>query len=216
MINENHYHPAFEETMERWILEGRNVYFIDQVPDTIQMSNYTFVPWNTMKIDVPWMANFGDHLPDRIERAKYEFVISRLTKNENESFQKFMEISDGWYALEQWYDGPGRWMKNDSKIFIFSPQDDQITVSFDVGSLSQKRDLLVILNNKTIGNYSVSIRKWPDNTPDTVQIQVQIHKGKNILEFFTPQNTTIPSEIGAWNDTRELSLAFQNIQITPD
>jgi hypothetical protein len=61
--------------------------------------------------------------------------------------------------------------------------------------------------------YKISVYKWNDTTPDAIEVPVHIRKGENTIEFFTPQNATIPSEIGAWNDSRELSLAFQNITL---
>lgn len=125
----------------------------------------------------------------------------------------FMTISDGWNALENWNDGPGRWMRKNASIFIYSPEDQDCTLSFEVGSLCIKRDLSLYVNNELTGTYRISEKGYPDNTPEEIQLNIHLNKGDNVVQFVVSQPGTIPSEIGAWNDDRELSLAFQNIKV---
>jgi hypothetical protein len=125
----------------------------------------------------------------------------------------FMAISDGWNALETWNDGPGRWMRKDAGVIIYSPENQDCTLSFEVGSLHTKRDLSVYVNNEVAGTYDVCEIGYPDVTPEQIGLRVHLKKGENVLRFVVSQPGTVPSEIGAWNDSRELSLAFQNITI---
>jgi len=132
----------------------------------------------------------------------------------DESAQKtFMILSDGWNALEKWNDGPGRWMRKNASIFIYSPEDQDCTLSFEVGSFHIERDLSLYVNNELTGTYHISKKGYPDNTPDEIQLNIHLNKGDNVVQFAVSQPGTIPSEVGAWNDDRELSLAFQNIRI---
>lgn len=125
----------------------------------------------------------------------------------------FMTISDGWNALEKWNDGPGRWMRKNASIFIYSPEDQDCTLSFEVGSFHIERDLSLYVNNELTGTYHISKKGYPDNTPDEIQLNIHLNKGDNVVQFAVSQPGTIPSEVEAWNDDRELSLAFQNIRI---
>jgi hypothetical protein len=126
-----------------------------------------------------------------------------------------MMISDGWNVPEQWNDIPGRWMHKNAEVIVVSIEDQDSTLSFEVGSLYMSRDLFVYLNNEFVHAYKIDILGYPDVTPDQISLKIHLKKGENILKFSTPQSGTIPSEIGAWADPRELSLAFQKIQILP-
>lgn len=127
--------------------------------------------------------------------------------------EMFMAVSDGWNALENWNDGPGRWMRKNASIFIYSPEDQDCTLSFEVGSFHIERDLSLYVNNELTGMYHISKKGYPDNTPDEIQLNIHLNKGDNVVQFAVSQPGTIPSEVEAWNDDRELSLTFQNIRI---
>lgn len=183
----------------------------DTTPDTIEVPVHILKGENTIEFYTPQNAT----IPSEIGAWNDARELSLAFQNIQifDTSQKSIKMSDGWYAPEQWSDGPGRWMQKDAKLQIFSPNDSETTLSFEVGSLNQTRELVIILNNQTIGQYHVSRKTWSDNTPDTIQLPLHLSEGKNVIEFYTPQNGTIPSEIGAWNDTRELNLAFQNISL---
>lgn len=130
-------------------------------------------------------------------------------------YQNFMMVSNGWNTPEEQWNGgrPGRWMNNSAEIKIISIDDQDSILSFEVGSLDISRDLIISLNNELIGKYNINTINYLDVTPDNIELKINLKKGENIIKFTTPQKGTIPSEIGAWNDERELSLAFQNIKL---
>lgn len=144
---------------------------------------------------------------------KFEDDTIIVYQVESGSHQNFIMISDGWNSLETWETGPGRWIRKDAEIKAVSTKDRDSTLSFEVGSLNISRDVSVYLNNEWVNNYKIDIGGYPDQTPDHLSLKIHLKKGENIIKFSTPQAGTVPEEIGAWNDTRELSLAFQNITI---
>jgi hypothetical protein len=158
---------------------------------------------------------------DRINQLNT--TIKKIVENEeyivywveDGPYQEFLLISDGWNALEQWKDGPGRWMRKDARITIISPEDRDYLLSFEVGSLWKNRDLSVYINNELVQKFLINTTGNRDITPDNINILIHANKGENLVKFSTSLPGSIPSEIGAWNDKRELSLAFQKIQIRP-
>ena len=128
--------------------------------------------------------------------------------------ERFMILDEGWNALENWNDGPGRWMSNSSTIKVISPKKEECSLSFETGSLYQERDLYIYANGALIEKYHIDKIGYPDVTPTRIELKIAINEGENAIRFYTPQKGTVPSKIGAWKDDRVLSLTFQNITLT--
>lgn len=138
------------------------------------------------------------------------FIIYPVTKAD---VKTFMLIGDGWNVNEKWPDGPGRWMNGNASIKIISHKDVNATFHCEVGSFYKKRDLNIYFNEELIGTYNIELKKWPDNTPRNISQYLPLKKGENIIRFYSPDKGTVPSKVGAWDDRRELSLAFQNMTL---
>ena len=124
-----------------------------------------------------------------------------------------IELGNGWYALEKWHDEPGRWINTGANISIFSPKNQTIDLSFEVGSLDIERDLSIALNGKLVNLYKIPEIKHNDITPLTISQNLNLIIGENHIYLFVIQPGSIPSKIHAWDDNRELTLAFQNISL---
>lgn len=129
----------------------------------------------------------------------------------NELLLPFNELGNGWYSLEKWHDEPGRWINKEANLNVFSPKNQTINFSFEVGSLDIERDLSILLNGKLTNTYKIPKIMHNDVTPLTITQNLNLTIGENHIDLFVIQSGSIPSEIHALDDNRELTLAFQNI-----
>jgi len=127
-----------------------------------------------------------------------------------------VEFGKGWYAIEKWKDGPGRWINREANLNVFSPVNQKYYLTFEVGSFNCQRDLSIIVNNESVQSFNVPLINKIDNTPLMKECQLYLMKGENSIKFSVQQKGTIPSTIGAWEDSRELTLSLQNISLIPN
>jgi hypothetical protein len=124
--------------------------------------------------------------------------------------ERFMVIDEGWDALENWHNTPTRWTSNNATISVYSPENIDSNLSFNVVSFYNPRTLQVCLNDELLHKQNI-----PTSFVE-VEIPVELKEGENILKFYTPNGCQRPCDIPELKnrDSRCLSLAFQNITIT--
>lgn len=122
-----------------------------------------------------------------------------------EPIKPFMILRDNWHGLENWHDTPTRWMSNNATIFVYSPENRNATISFNVTSFYCPRDMHVYLNDELVYEQEIGFVE--------VEIPVTLKEGGNILTIYTPDRCQRPVDIAELksNDDRCLSLAFQDI-----
>jgi uncharacterized membrane protein len=120
-------------------------------------------------------------------------------------------MTNNWHGFENWHNTPTRWMSNNATIFIYSPENRDSNLSFNVLSFYKQRTLQNYLNDDLINKQNV-----PTSFVE-VEIPVKLKEGENILKFYTPDGCQRPCDIPELKnkDPRCLSLAFQNIMLTP-
>lgn len=117
----------------------------------------------------------------------------------------------GWHGLDDWNGTPTRWMENDATIMIYSPEDQNVDLSFKANSLHRPRTLEIYLNEHP--QKRIKIRS---NVFEKVYVtEIRLKEGSNIVRFHVPDGCESPSDIAELNnlDTRCLSIAIQDIKI---
>lgn len=119
-------------------------------------------------------------------------------------------VMTGWNNLENWDGWDTRWMKNNGTMKTYPQRKRDITINFNAISFYTSRTLQIYLNDELIQkqNIPTSFVK--------VQIPAKLKVGENIIRFYTPDGCQRPCDIPELknNDSRCLSLAFQNIALT--
>jgi hypothetical protein len=132
-----------------------------------------------------------------------EMVVYKI---ESEDEDPFMSISDRWHGVEKWNDIPTRWMSNNGSLEIYSFDNDEYSLNLSVESFRQPRTLQIYTNDELVSTTIVPTDFTNLNVP------VLLKKGDNHVVFYTVEGTNKPSEFGS-GDSRDLSLAFQNISV---
>jgi len=129
----------------------------------------------------------------------------------NVNLVPFMTFGKGWYTQELWNNTPGRWINQNASLNLISPNNNEYILSFDVSSFHIQNNLSLMLNNIEV--YSGII---PRKESGSIKIEKEIFlkKGENLIEFNVSHPGMVPSDIGAWDDSRKLTLAFQNITLS--
>ena len=127
----------------------------------------------------------------------------------NESENREILYSDGWFDEEKDQTGPWRWMTNHSTLLVYSDHEQNKTIQFDASSFGRPYNL----NLQTEGNnYVYDIH--PENY-STITSPLHLYAGYNLLQYNVLQGCTRPSDSSGLNnsDTRCLSLNIRNISL---
>lgn len=119
-------------------------------------------------------------------------------------------IGEGWYDLESWKGILTRLMFGNATLPIYSPKEKQSMLSFKVVSFVKSRTLEVYLNEELVLE-----QKIPGKKLTKIEVPITLKQGKNIVRFYTSENCQRPIDIPELksNDTRCLSLAFQDVRL---
>lgn len=117
-------------------------------------------------------------------------------------------LAYGWHPLQLWNDIPVRWMENNGTFNIYSPSENDVTISLNVNTFTIPRVLQVSVNDEL--EYQTTVSSWAK-----ISAKVNFSKGENIVRFYTPDGCQRPIDNPQFNnkDSRCLSILFQNIKI---
>ncbi|MCZ7403142.1 MAG: hypothetical protein O8C61_13045 [Candidatus Methanoperedens sp.] len=129
----------------------------------------------------------------------------------NSSIMSFMSQDVGWNGLEEWNDVPTQWMENNGTIKIYYPDEKRVIISFNSTSFYKPRTLQAYVNGLLVFQ-----KELLSQNITTEAMEVSLKRGENSLRFYTPDGCQHPIDIPELNnnDSRCLSLAFQNITLT--
>ena len=175
-----------------------------------------YVAWTNMKCPVsdllPELSNEQSFLYFRHEYSPERkigyyvniFSIGDLTEKYG------MYLDQGWWSSEPW----GRWMKQTASIKLYSMEEADYELSFEVESFHKPRDLYIELAGQRIASVSVHKKVGFFRNPSVVTCRLHLKSGLSEIKLITPRAGTIPSEVGAWRDNRSLTIAIRNIRFT--
>ncbi len=119
-------------------------------------------------------------------------------------------LGKGWYGIETWDGTSTRWMKNDSLITIYSPENRTATLSLNALSFYRNRTLEISCNGVHLVRVAVPT--------GFVNVSVPMHlaKGENTIRLHVLEGCERPCDIKELNnaDSRCLSIAVQNVRVT--
>ena len=131
--------------------------------------------------------------------------------NASELRGTFALLSNGWEGLEQWSGIATRWMDGNATLEVVSPSSQYYNISFLAATQVADKRLQVFLNGEEVGDSQVSV----DGFAPVSLNGLHFRKGINDLLFYSGQ-FFVPANIFSNNsDTRTLSIAFQNVTISP-
>lgn len=109
-----------------------------------------------------------------------------------------------WYKAET----GGRWMSDNSSMFLFSEEDKRIDLGMTIYSYKDERELQIYVNKRLVDTVTV-----PSRSDEIVIEGLEIEKDENLLEFKTSLGCKIPSNIEDSKDDRCLSLKLLKLEI---
>jgi hypothetical protein len=198
-----------------WIDSNKTVYLMDIIEynDIIEYKNKEqflklYVNWTTLH-GMKWKNHGYFFIPGDSRTEKHMFSI--LILKDLNDLNKIQTLNSNWHGLEHWHNIPTRWTSNNATISIYSPENRDSCLSFDVLSFYKPRTLQVCLNDDLIHE-----QKIPTSFVE-IETAVKLKEGENILKFYTANGCQRPVDIPELKneDGRCLSLAFQNIMLTP-
>lgn len=127
----------------------------------------------------------------------------------DETIQPFMLLGKGWNRLENWDGTMTRWVSNKATLSVYSGVAENAVLKLNACSLHSPKTLEVY-NGKTLQskqNISTNL--------STVNIPITLNQGKNVILLNVPEGTERPCDFPELknNDTRELNIAIQGIQL---
>jgi hypothetical protein len=119
----------------------------------------------------------------------------------------------GWYNEEVWGTDITRWIESDASLFLFSPNNQTVTLRFDAISFNNPKTLEVSLSNHFIDRYTIS----PDNKTKINRF-LYLSKGINELELHVVEGCQRPIDLPDYknDDKRCFSVAIQNLEISEE
>ena len=140
-----------------------------------------------------------------------DMAVYKVKKN---NLAPFMMLGNNWHEIEIWQGLPFRLMSNNATIQIINPTNETIKVKleFFVTSIYQPRTLNLSINNNTqIVSYNINAI-YPHKTNISTSTII-IRPGKNIVKLYTPDGVVVPKQPGLYDDSREVSMGFQNVRL---
>ena len=118
-------------------------------------------------------------------------------------------LGNGWYGIEIWDGTSTRWMKNDSLITIYSPENRTATLGLNALSFYRNQTLEISSNGVHLARVAVPT--------GFVNVSVPMHlaKGENTIRLHVLEGCERPCDIKELNnaDSRCLSIAVQNVRV---
>lgn len=127
----------------------------------------------------------------------------------DETIQPFMLLGEGWNSQENWDGTITRWMSNNATLSVYSDVAETAILKLSACSLHSPKTLEVY-NGKTLQSKQII-----NSSLSTVNLPITLKKGKNVICLNVPEGTESPCDFPELknNDTRELSIAIQGIQL---
>ena len=139
--------------------------------------------------------------------AEDRLIVYRV---QNETVLPFMALKDGWNSLEKLNGVPTRWMSNNATITIYSDAPKTTALKFQTCSFYRPRTLEVY-NGKALQSRQIINTNFA-----TISTPINLENGANIIILHVPEGSERPSDLPELknNDSRELSIAIQDFQLT--
>jgi hypothetical protein len=137
--------------------------------------------------------------------------IFAFSTNAAQLGSSFAFLKNGWWDLENWNGLSTRWMNGKGSIGFVSQSSQYYDLSFFAFTSVESKNLKVFLNGVEVGGFKVSVNTF---SPITLN-GLHFREGLNELVFYSEQSF-VPAHVFANNtDTRDFSIAFQNVSILP-
>lgn len=119
-------------------------------------------------------------------------------------------LGKGWYGIETWDGTSTRWMKNDSLITIYSPENRIVTLGLNALSFYRNRTLEISSNGVHLARVAVLTGFV------NVSVPMYLAKGQGTIHLHVPEGCERPCDIKELSnpDSRCLSIAIQNVTVT--
>jgi 4-amino-4-deoxy-L-arabinose transferase-like glycosyltransferase len=207
----NSYNQSLD-MIDKWIASNKTVYLIDTIGNNdISQNNGNFssysVAWTVIE-DLSWQNYYYFYLPYDPQVQRHTYYITNLSNLDSLNYLIIFNTSN-FYDVEYWNATPTRWESNNASIYVYSPNDTDVVLSFNITSFYQPRTLRIYLNGGIVDDHQIST--------EFNQIAVPLHlkKGNNDIMFSSLEGSESPSNIKELNniDPRNFSFAFQNMSI---
>ncbi|ABK14859.1 hypothetical protein [Methanothrix thermoacetophila] len=118
----------------------------------------------------------------------------------------------GWYGIELWNNVPTRWMQDDAKVALKSPDNQTCEMSLQATSFYHPRTLEIYAGDEKILTVEI-----PSDGFINLSVPVSLVEGMNVIRMHVPEGCERPCDIKELNnpDSRCLSIAVQNLKIMP-
>ncbi len=118
----------------------------------------------------------------------------------------------GWYGIELWSNVPTRWMQDDAKIALKSPDNQTYELSLRAMSFYRPRTMEIYAGDERIVSVEV-----PSDGFINISVPVSLVEGTNVIRMHVPEGCERPCDIKELNspDSRCLSIAVQNLMVNP-
>lgn len=128
----------------------------------------------------------------------------------DETIHPFTLLGEGWNSRENWDGTITRWISNNATLVIYSGVTEDAALKFKACSFNSPKTLEVY-NGETLQSKQVI-----NTNLSTINIPITIKNGKNIIHLNVPEGTESPCDFPELksNDTRELSIALQEVQLS--
>lgn len=115
----------------------------------------------------------------------------------------------GWHGEEVWNGVPSRWMSQDAILHLYEDEPGSTILQFRAMSYHRERTLKVYHNDTMVREELI-----PQHFTE-IRVPLSLHEGRNIIRLEVPDGCDKPSEVSSSTDDRCLSMAVQNITLTP-
>ena len=190
---------------------------LDQDVDQIGTSILNYYNISYIVLHTDYMNDSEINLAEKLiqetlstERKTYEKDSLIVYNVKKEPLKSFIVLKDGWNPLEEMNGEPTRWISNNATILIHSDNARNAILNIEVSSFYRPRTL-EIYNGETLED-----RQTINIDSSSISIPINLKKGENLIRLHVPESTDRPCDIPELKneDSRELSIAVQEIQLT--
>jgi len=137
--------------------------------------------------------------------------IVAFSTNATQLRSTFAFLSNGWTNLGEQNGLATRWMDGKGIVNVVSPSAQSYTVSFIAGTEMANKILKVFINGEEVGEFQIAAGVF-----STIMLKgLHFRKGPNELLFYSEQSFVPADVLADSQDTRRLSIAFQNMTFLP-
>ncbi|WP_300328857.1 hypothetical protein [Methanocalculus sp.] len=162
--------------------------------------------------------NVSDFCPNYSDKNYALYLLKVQSNNEiwllpilNESLTPLkLNYLDGFHGIENWKGISSRWISNNATLLVWNNHCQDATLAFRAHSFSKSRTIELYCND-------VLVTKGNVNTGYiNMTSKIKLCEGVNIIRLYVREGCDCPCDIPELNnkDSRCLSIALQNIQIT--